>query len=40
MGLFFGGTPVAPDVDLLMKEFGVPEKGTVIPYAEIEKVLE
>ena len=38
--VYFGGIPVAPDVEKLFVMFEVPDPGTLITYAEIEEVIE
>lgn len=38
-GLFVGGIPLDIEIGKLDKEFGVPEKDTLITYKEFEKVL-
>lgn len=37
--VFLGGVPVAPDVDKLFEAFGLPAKGIVFTYRELEEVL-
>jgi len=36
---YFQGIPTRIDVDLLIKEFGVPKEGAIIGYAEIAKAI-
>jgi hypothetical protein len=38
--IFEGGIPTAPDVAKLVTSFGAPDRGRLITYEEIEKVIE
>lgn len=37
--IFLGGVPTAADVRALVELYGVPEEGTLIPYADVEELI-
>ena len=38
--MHFGGLPVGPEVDMIMKTIGPLERGQIIPYADIEAAID